>query len=872
MGDLDSANWEKYYPKDLIVNPTSEILAANTATDKNNFTLAIPNLKINSSYAFQFKYVFEDGQESTEWSPTYSLFTSNETAPAVPTSTSVSTDPGIIRVTLSAFPVNAAKVDVVIAGGSFGNATVAHSFTSAGIANIAAASGVYVVQLRSVSPTGVTSTVGTTYTVTVAGNTVDTTVIPGSPSAITVAAFNETSDKMNRTGFINVNWTAGSGAKGYWVGLWTSNPGNTNPVREIKAEGTFAKVEGLFVGSQYYIQVKSFNEFNNPSPWIAPSSNYPVTIPGNATVPGAVTVTGNGSPRGIVAQWTLPSTAADLVSSGGYYVVKLYTNAQASGAPLVTRDVYSNSATFAGLTTGTSYWVTVQPYTAGPSPVAGTLSAVLGPLIPTAVEPPDIAADFILANNQLQVGGTSGASDIHLSAYTKTVGGSSVSGRIYIGGSESSTSVAAGVYDSSGTPFYADNLGRFSLGDKLSFSGNALSVKGTVDVTGASTFSSYILAGSTSGQFIGIGYQVPNRLADVLKSGAEGISGIVINNASTGTSDFIKQDGTFRLANGSLTFTGGVLTANGTITATSLSANASIASPVITGGEYKTSTNVGNGSTAGIKIDTSGIFAYTASSATPNFSVSNTGVISAKAGSIGSWQINSGVLKSGEEAFPRVLLDPTNSQIVLRETNGASDTGNIIKIDPSIGIRTGVEGNFKFKVGMDGKLEATDAIFTSGTFNGNITSSATISGGTISGATVIGGTISTTTSSSSRRLEISSAVPNRISFFPKSNDDTTIPGYIEIGDDTGSATLPGFKIVTPSASGWAEVSIRATGTPSGGIMNIKTLILNIDGISAFSNWAYNTSNISITTEAFRNISAGTGNPSGGLTGDVYIQF
>lgn len=766
-------------PADLNITPQPD-------TDKNFFNFKAVGLKINKTYAIKFQWIYDDLTLS-DWSPGFFVTTSNETAPAVPTSTSVSTDPGIIRVTLSAFPVNAARVDVVIAGGSFGNATVAHSFTSAGIANIAAASGVYVVQLRSVSPTGVTSTVGTTYTVTVAGNTVDTTVIPGSPSAITVAAFNETSDKMNRTGFINVNWTAGSGAKGYWVGLWTSNPGNTNPVREIKAEGTSAKVEGLFVGSQYYIQVKSFNEFNNPSPWIAPSSNYPVTIPGNATVPGAVTVTGNGSPRGIVAQWTLPSTAADLVSSGGYYVVKLYTNAQASGAPLVTRDVYSNSATFAGLTTGTSYWVTVQPYTAGPSPVAGTLSAVLGPLIPTAVEPPDIAADFILANNQLQVGGTSGANDIHLSAYTKTVGGSSVSGRIYIGGSETSASVAAGLYDSSGTPFYADNLGRFSLGDKLSFSGNALSVKGTVDVTGASTFSSYILAGSTSGQFIGIGYQVPNRLANVLKSGVDGISGIVINNASTGTSDFIKQDGTFRLANGALTFTGGVLTADGTITATSLSANASITSPVITGGEYKTSTNVGNGSTAGIKIDTSGIFAYTASSATPDFSVSNTGVISAKAGSIGSWQINDQALKSSTVSFPNIILDPVGAKIYLRATSGDDQSepgGNFIKMDTTAGLRIGSGGSPAFSVAMNGNMSATDAIFNSGSFNGNITSTATITGGTLTGATInstgsIGGTSNTLTITSGK-------IETTTNFFVLSNGivDITAAGDLSLQGST----------------------------------------------------------------------------------------
>ena len=76
MGALDAANWEKYYPKDLIINPTSEILAANTANDKNNFTFVAPDLKIGTVYTFQFQYVFEDGVVS-KWSPSYQLTTAS---------------------------------------------------------------------------------------------------------------------------------------------------------------------------------------------------------------------------------------------------------------------------------------------------------------------------------------------------------------------------------------------------------------------------------------------------------------------------------------------------------------------------------------------------------------------------------------------------------------------------------------------------------------------------------------------------------------------------------------------------------------------------------------------------------------------------
>ena len=57
MGHLDSANWEKYYPTDLLINTSADSIIANSVSDKNYFTLPVPNLKIDSSYAFQFQYV-----------------------------------------------------------------------------------------------------------------------------------------------------------------------------------------------------------------------------------------------------------------------------------------------------------------------------------------------------------------------------------------------------------------------------------------------------------------------------------------------------------------------------------------------------------------------------------------------------------------------------------------------------------------------------------------------------------------------------------------------------------------------------------------------------------------------------------------------
>lgn len=703
-----------------MANPADLNITPQPDTDKNYFNFKAAGLKIDKSYAIKFQWVYEDGTVS-EWSAGKFINTSTEAVPSAPSASVPSTSIGNIPVTLSAFPANTKRVDIYIIGGVYGAGKVADSFFSAGTKNISISDpGVYQVSLIAVTPSGINGNPTNTFTITVSANTVDTTVVPGAPSAVIVSAFNEPSDPLNRTGYVNISWTAGSGAKGYSVGLWTGVPGSSDPVRQIDTNSTSLKVEGLFVGSSYYLRVKSFNEFNNLSAWVQPASNYPVTIPGSTLVPGQVTVSGSAAPKSIVVSWGDPGSNASLVTSGGYYEVRLYTNSGATGTPLETRKSWSNQASFSGLTTGTSYWVTVQPYTAGSSPVAGTVSSIYGPLIPTSIDNPDLKGDFILASNQLQVGGTSGANDIHLSAYTKTVGALSTAGRIYIGGPETSTSVAVGIYNDSGTPFYADNLGRFSLGDKLTWSGNlatpALNVKGTIDVTGASTFSSYVLAGATSSAFIGIGYQVPYRLSSVLQSGANGLTGIVINSSGTvANSDYIKSDGTFRLAEGKLTFIGGTLAVQGNITANSIAAGTDLSGLSITG----TSGTIG-----GITLNSSGLSAT-------NFSISSTGLITANGGTIGGWTINSTQLRSSAADGANrsyISFNPATPKIAL--ITGATFTSGVpsggteaITIDPVEGIKDSA-GNFSL----------TPAGIL--TLKGSITSGSTITGATITSSKV----------------------------------------------------------------------------------------------------------------------------------------
>lgn len=574
--------------------------------------------------------------------------------------------------------------------------------------------------------------------VTPLNSEVDTTIPPDVPTSVVVAAFNEISDPSNYTGYINVNWTAPTtGAKGYNVGVWEGIPGSTAPNREFPVEGTSAKIEGLFVGKSYYIQVKSLSAFNTPSAWVPPTLNYPITIPGNTAVPGKVTISGVGTPKSIVLSWTVPISSANLVTSGGYYIAKLYSNSAASGAPLQTKTCYSNSATFAGLTTGSSYWVTVQPYTSGNAPVAGELSSIYGPLVPIAVEPPDIQADFILANNQFQVGGTSGANDVHLSAYPKIVDGLLTNGRIYIGGPETSGSVAVGLYNSNGTPFYADNLGRFSLGDKLTWSGGALKVIGTIDVTGASTFSSYILSGATNSAFIGIGKQVPYRASNVLQSGTNGLTGIVINNSATAdNSDYIKSDGTFRLGDGNLIFNGSLLSLIGNIEAKggSFTGNLRVTTgSIIAGGTFAPDGSVGG---ARVVMQTNGLYAHDATGAQTVFIQASDGLIDARKGYIGGWTLNATSTTVGYLQSSNTKIESTGN-ITLGDVSGT--LASVIRLsasDPSYRMWVGSQdaqtaANNHFAVTKEGKLYAAGAVITgNSTFNGSITVTSTLSDGT----------------------------------------------------------------------------------------------------------------------------------------------
>ena len=167
MSALDAANWEKYFPKDLIKNPTAANVAANAASDKNNFTVVVPNLKIDSAHAFQFQYVFEDGVKS-DWSPGYLLTTANIPSLAAPKflNTDLTYFNGILNITWNGLDANGQaytkafdRINIYVKNETLIGSPyrVVGSLKSAGTVSVAVPPVAHSVKLKVVSVTGVES-------------------------------------------------------------------------------------------------------------------------------------------------------------------------------------------------------------------------------------------------------------------------------------------------------------------------------------------------------------------------------------------------------------------------------------------------------------------------------------------------------------------------------------------------------------------------------------------------------------------------------------------------------------------------------------------------------------------------------------------
>jgi len=584
---------------------------------------------------------------------------------------------------------------------------------------------------------------------------------------------------------LTVSWTSSTDpyVDSYRVQI-TSNTDTTfaSPLQTIYSKGTTATFGGLAANTTYRIRVTTKYSGSNG------------TLSTTHTE-GTFTLDSSGAISDGVAPTTNPALTASMVKSlfGAFAI----TFPEVTNSDAVTYEVFIKpdnatgivhpdykvlevGGTFAviktlankttALTYGADYYIAIRAKD-NDGVSSGTVTAV-GPVQTLQVANADLAADSVYANNikageidatkltsdvilaeqKITVGSNTALDRVRLDATNATISGQAVSSRIYIGG---------GNYYDTASPFYADNLGRLSIGQKLKFE------NGELTVNGKGTFTGTVTAGTGTTVVLGNNVQGDN-------------DGIYIS----ATGDYIYSDGTIRLGNGGITYASGLLTVTGNIIANALSANATIESPIITGGTYQTSITVGDGSSNsfGVKINTSGIFGYPANSSTASFTLNNTGVMTANSGTIGGWTINPTQLSSTAGNSGQIALYPltANGGKIALIYGGVEK----ITIDP-------VEGIVGPSITVAGNTGAAFKITPGGTaeFRGTIYAANGIFSGTVSGATI--------QTSNSSYIRMDAASPSEIQLHA---NGFTYDGTIDFGGGTSNGKPFGSLVIQPPSN------------------------------------------------------------------------
>ena len=349
-----------------------------------------------------------------------------------------------------------------------------------------------------------------------------------------------------------------------------------------------------------------------------------------------------------------------------------------------------------------------------------------------------------------------------------------------------------------------------------------------------------------------------------------------------GSDNYITWDGS------SLVVTGDIQAKKGTFSGNiNLASGASIYSGTITGNTSTSSSNTG-GSLSGdgyILSSTGLLVRKTINGITNTVQLSTSdGSITANYGTIAGWTIDANSINKGNQVGLYAPSDPVDADVVI--WSGGTRASN--KFNVTYGGKLTATG-----ADINGKITATSGFIgsdTSGwTISGNSivstgASDGIISGGQITGSTITGSTI-TGTDSGSGYISFNSTEAS-LKFNPSTAISATDPnqyGYIKMSSFGG---FNGIEIFPMTRSTWTnQTYIRMWNVSNGGNMNIYGQTLALDGSIANFNHtlayfngtsvfqlASVTGNVAAAYPYFRNISAGTSNPSGGSVGEVYIQY
>ena len=263
---------------------------------------------------------------------------------------------------------------------------------------------------------------------------------------------------------------------------------------------------------------------------------------------------------------------------------------------------------------------------------------------------------------------------------------------------------------------------------------------------------------------------------------------------------------------------------------------------------------------------------------------STDGSISANYGTIAGWTIDANSINKGYQVGFYAPDSPVTSDVVIWA--GGTRASNPFNVTYAGKLTaTGAD--------ITGKITATSGFIGSGTsgwaISGNSivstgASDGIISGGQITGSTITGSTI-TGTDSGSGYISFSptDATLRFNPTTPTTSADPNLYGYMRMSSFYG---FNGIEIFPMTRSGWTyQTSLRMQNVSNGGNMDIYAQILNLDGVIANYNHSLHhffgiadfqlasvSGNVAASDRYFRNISAGTNNPSGGSVGEVYIQY
>jgi hypothetical protein len=398
------------------------------------------------------------------------------------------------------------------------------------------------------------------------------------------------------------SWTAPNDSQvGSYKVMVTSNAdtGFATPLQTIYTDSTQTSFGGLSPSTTYRIRVITQYTNNGPlstnnvtttftlnsagsiSDGVAPTTNPTITTSNIKSLFGAFAITFpaiSNTDAVIYEVFIKPTNSTGIIDGPLTYKVL-----EVGGTFAVVKTLADKTT---ALSYGTDYYIAIRAKDIdGVS--TGTVTPV-GPVQTLQVQNADLAADSVYANNikageidaskmitdllftnkTINVGESTSLNRIRLDANTATISGQSVKSRIFIG---------AGNYDDAGTSFYADNIGRVSIKDKLKFDGTNLQI----DANGS--FGGLLTAGP-AGQSIKIG----------LNAGGSGLNGIYIES----TGDYIYSNGTVRLGAGKITYNGTLLSIQSQVEITGAS--------TVTGNLSITGTNssliVGNGTTNSVII------------------------------------------------------------------------------------------------------------------------------------------------------------------------------------------------------------------------------------------------------------------------------